>query len=71
MPISSTVEAIKPALYGFESMLVPDTLNSLCYEWLDDYHKYSFTISPQVLPLLFSLSASSSAGCELSCPEAR
>jgi len=53
-PIRSTTEAIKPALYGFESMLVPDTLGSLCYEWLDDYHKYSFTISPQV-PYLMGL----------------
>lgn len=48
-PISSTEETIKPMLYGFESMLVPDTLDSLCYEWLDDYNKFSFTISPQVL----------------------
>jgi len=53
-PISSTEETIRPMLYGFESMLVPDTLDSLCYEWLDDYNKFSFTISPQV-PYLMGL----------------
>ena len=53
-PIRSTAAAPKPMLYGFESMLVPDTLNSLCYEWLDEYHKFSFTISPQV-PYLMGL----------------
>ncbi|KAL3892560.1 MAG: hypothetical protein SGPRY_015014, partial [Prymnesium sp.] len=46
-PVVSSLDAIKPTLYGFESMIVPDTLSSLCYEWLDDYNKFSFTISPQ------------------------
>jgi len=53
-PIQSSDARPKPALYGFESMLVPDTLGSLCYEWLEDYNKYSFTISPQV-PYLMGL----------------
>jgi len=53
-PIASTTAAPKPALYGFESLLLPDSLESLCYTWLDDYHKFSFSISPQV-PYLMGL----------------
>ena len=53
-PIESTPSRPRPALYGFESLLLPDSLDSLCYQWLDDYHKFSFTISPQV-PYLMGL----------------
>ena len=35
-------------------MLLPDTLNALCYTWLDECHKFSFTISPSV-PYLMGL----------------
>jgi len=41
-------------LYGFESLLLPDSLDTLCYEWLDSCNKFSFTISPQV-PYLMGL----------------
>ena len=44
----------RPALYGFESLLLPDSESSLCYTWLDAPSKFSFTISPQV-PYLMGL----------------
>ena len=53
-PIIATPDQPRPMLYGFESLLLPDSLDSLCYNWLDDYHKFSFTISPQV-PYLMGL----------------
>jgi len=51
---SSWPEMPRPALYGFESLLLPDSLDSLCYSWLDEQSKFSFTISPQV-PYLMGL----------------
>jgi len=53
-PIASPPSAPRPMLYGFESLLLPDSLDSLCYNWLDNYHKFSFTISPEV-PYLMGL----------------
>jgi predicted naringenin-chalcone synthase len=54
MSIVSTPTLPRPMLYGFESLLLPNSVDTLCYNWLDDYHKYSFTISPQV-PYLMGL----------------
>jgi len=45
---------LRPLLYGFESMLVPGTLEALHYTWLDEVNKFSFTIEPQV-PYLMGL----------------
>ena len=53
-PIVPTPSQPRPVLYGFESLLLPDSLDSLCYKWLDEYSKFSFTISPQV-PYLMGL----------------
>ena len=46
---------MRPMLYGFESLLLPDSLDSLCYNWLEEYNKFSFTISPQVPQLRLHL----------------
>eukprot|EP00965_Chrysotila_dentata_P014327 474845-Pleurochrysis_carterae.AAC.1 len=37
-----------PTLLGFESMLLPDTLDVLRYRWDESCHKFSFTISAEV-----------------------
>jgi len=44
----------RAVIYGFESLILPDSLNSLCYDWLDKHNKFSFTISPEV-PYLMGL----------------
>ena len=47
-PSPASAARRRPALYGFESLLLPDTLSSLCYTWLEaPAAKFSFTISPQ------------------------
>ena len=41
-------EQVVPELLGFESLLLPGTLDALQYTWDETHHKYSFTISADV-----------------------
>ena len=40
--------AMQPAIYGYEAMLLPGTLDALCYKFDDVYGKFSFIIQPDV-----------------------
>merc|ERR1719265_351054 len=44
----SATPVLRPSLWGFESMILPDSLETLCYFWDDARHKNSFIIQPQV-----------------------
>ena len=44
--------SLRPVLYGWEAMLLPDTLDALRYYWDDARHKNSFIIertAPQLI----------------------
>ena len=45
---------MQPTIYGYEAMLLPNTLDALCYNYDDERHKFSFIIQPAV-PYLIGL----------------
>jgi polyketide synthase Type III len=46
--------ALQPSIYGYEAMLLPGTLDALCYNFDDVRSKFSFVIQPAV-PYLIGL----------------